>query len=36
MFSLEVSKLSRSSADSHQSDLCGLADVVMLDEHCVY
>lgn len=37
IFSLEVSRLARSSADWHQLlDLCGLADVVIVDEHCVY
>lgn len=37
IFSLEVSRLARSSADWHQLlDLCGLADVVIVDEHAVY
>lgn len=37
IFSLEVSRLARSSADWHQLlDLCGLADVVLIDEHTVY
>lgn len=37
IFSLEVSRLARSSADWHQLlDLCGLADVVLVDEHTVY
>jgi DNA invertase Pin-like site-specific DNA recombinase len=37
IFSLEVSRLARSSADWYQLlDLCGLADVVIVDEHCVY
>ncbi|HMR76502.1 MAG TPA: recombinase family protein [Polyangiaceae bacterium] len=37
IFSLEVSRLARSSADWHQLlDLCGLADVVIVDEQAVY
>jgi DNA invertase Pin-like site-specific DNA recombinase len=37
IFSLEVSRLARSSADWHQLlDLCGLADVVIIDEQAVY
>ncbi|HKY40340.1 MAG TPA: recombinase family protein [Polyangiaceae bacterium] len=37
IFALEVSRLARSSADWHQLlDLCGLADVVIVDEHTVY
>jgi DNA invertase Pin-like site-specific DNA recombinase len=37
IFALEVSRLARSSADWHRLlDLCGLADVVIVDEHCAY
>ena len=37
IFSLEVSRLARSSADWHHLlDLCGLADVVIVDEQAVY
>lgn len=37
IFALEVSRLARSSADWHRLlDLCGLADVVLLDEQSVY
>ena len=37
IFALEVSRLSRSSADWHRLlDLCGLADVVIADEQAVY
>jgi DNA invertase Pin-like site-specific DNA recombinase len=37
VFALEVSRLSRSSADWHRLlDLCGLADVVIADEQAVY
>ena len=37
IFALEVSRLSRSSADWHQLlELCGLADVVLIDEQAVY
>lgn len=37
ILSLEVSRLARSSADWHQLlDLCGLADVVIVDEQAVY
>ncbi|PTL74904.1 recombinase family protein [Vitiosangium sp. GDMCC 1.1324] len=37
IFSLEVSRLARSSADWHRLlDLCGLADVVLVDEQAVY
>lgn len=37
VISLEVSRLARSSADWHQLlDLCGLADVVIVDEQAVY
>ena len=37
IFSLEVSRLTRSSADWHHLlDLCGLADVVLIDEQAVY
>lgn len=37
VISLEVSRLARSSADWHQLlDLCGLADVVIIDEQAVY
>ena len=36
IFALEVSRLSRSSADWHRLlELCGLADVVIADEQCV-
>jgi DNA invertase Pin-like site-specific DNA recombinase len=37
IFALEVSRLARSSADWHRLlDLCGLADVVIVDEQTVY
>jgi DNA invertase Pin-like site-specific DNA recombinase len=37
IFSLEVSRLARSSADWHHLlDLCGLADVVIIDEQTIY
>jgi DNA invertase Pin-like site-specific DNA recombinase len=37
IFSIEVSRLARSSADWHQLlDLCRLADVVIVDENAVY
>ncbi|MDC0678995.1 recombinase family protein [Sorangium atrum] len=37
IFVLEVSRLSRSSADWHRLlDLCGVADVVLVDEQAVY
>lgn len=37
IFSLEVSRLARSSADWHRLlDLCGLADVVIVDEQAVF
>jgi DNA invertase Pin-like site-specific DNA recombinase len=37
IFSLEVSRLARSSADWHRLlDLCGLADVLLADEQAVY
>lgn len=37
IFSLEVSRLARSSADWHHLlDLCGLADVVIADEQAIY
>lgn len=37
IFSLEVSRLARSSADwYHLLDLCGLADVLLIDEQAVY
>jgi DNA invertase Pin-like site-specific DNA recombinase len=37
IFALEVSRLSRSSADWHKLlELCGLADVVIADEQSVY
>lgn len=37
IFALEVSRLSRSSADWHRLlDLCGVADVVLVDEQAVY
>lgn len=37
IFSLEVSRLARSSADWHRLlDLCGLADVLIVDEQAVY
>jgi DNA invertase Pin-like site-specific DNA recombinase len=37
IFALEVSRLSRSSADWHQLlQLCGLADVLLIDEQAVY
>lgn len=37
IFSLEVSRLARSSADWHHLlDLCGLADVVIIDEQSIY
>ena len=37
IFALEVSRLARSSADWHRLlDLCGLADVVIVDEQAVY
>jgi DNA invertase Pin-like site-specific DNA recombinase len=37
IFALEVSRLSRSSADWHRLlDLCGLADVIIADEQAVY
>ncbi|MFS8068380.1 MAG: recombinase family protein, partial [Byssovorax sp.] len=37
IFALEVSRLARCSADWHRLlDLCGLADVVLLDEQSVY
>lgn len=37
IFSLEVSRLARCSADWHQLlDLCGLADVVIADEQAIY
>ena len=37
IFSLEVSRLARSSTDWHQLlDLCGLADVVIVDEQAIY
>jgi DNA invertase Pin-like site-specific DNA recombinase len=37
VFALEVSRLSRSSADWHQLlQLCGLADVLLIDEQAVY
>ena len=37
IFSLEVSRLARSSADWHHLlDLCGLADVVIADEQGIY
>lgn len=37
IFALEVSRLSRSSADWHRLlDLCGLADVIIADEQCIY
>lgn len=37
IFVLEVSRLARSSADSHRLlDLCGLADAIIVDEQTVY
>ena len=37
IYALEVSRLARSSADWHRLlDLCGLADVVIVDEQAVY
>jgi hypothetical protein len=37
LFALEVSRLTRSSADWHRLlELCGLADVVIVDEQAVY
>lgn len=37
LFALEVSRLTRSSADWHRLlELCGLADVVIIDEQAVY
>lgn len=37
IFSLEVSRLARSSADWHRLlDLCGLADVLLADEQAIY
>jgi DNA invertase Pin-like site-specific DNA recombinase len=37
IFALEVSRLSRSSADWYRLlDLCGITDVVLVDEHAVY
>ena len=37
IFSLEVARMARSSADWHQMlELCGLADVVIVDEQTVY
>lgn len=37
IFALEMSRLSRSSADWHQLlELCGLAEVVLIDEQTVY
>jgi DNA invertase Pin-like site-specific DNA recombinase len=37
IFSIEVSRLARSSADWHQLlDLCRLADVLIVDENAVY
>lgn len=37
VFALEVSRLTRSSADWHRLlELCGLADVVIVDEQAVY
>lgn len=37
IFALEVSRLARSSADWHHLlDLCGLADVVIVDEQAIY
>jgi len=37
IFALEVSRLARSCADWHRLlELCGLADVVIVDEHAVY
>lgn len=37
IFALEISRLARSSADWHRLlDLCGLADVVIIDESAIY
>lgn len=37
VFALDVSRLARSSADWHRLlDLCGVADVVIADDQCVY
>lgn len=37
IFALEVSRLSRSSADWHRLlDLCGIADVLLVDEQAIY
>jgi DNA invertase Pin-like site-specific DNA recombinase len=37
LFSLEVSRLARSSADWHRLlEVCGLADVLLADEQAVY
>jgi DNA invertase Pin-like site-specific DNA recombinase len=37
VFALDVSRLARSSADWHRLlDLCGIADVVIADDQCIY